>query len=283
MSARAFLGEMWRKLERDDAFLLSAAVAWGVLFSAIPFLALGIGLTGFVLSARFDDPTDAVVTLFARNLPQGASGEDLSRVLEGLVGEVMSNRTGLTVVASLLFVWLATRLSGTLRSALSTVFETDLRRNIFHGKLFDVGAVLLGVVLVTLNIGANLVVTTAVRLGVDGARFGDPTVSIAERLLGAGIAFASIWTLFLVVYRYLPRIRTPWRTTLLAATISAFAHELLKFGFSWYATEVANYGSTLGNLATAALILLWIYYGALVFILGGEVAQVYSQRQASSS
>jgi membrane protein len=274
MSARAFLGEMWRKLERDDAFLLSAAVAWGVLFSAIPFLALGIGLTGFVLSARFDDPTDAVVTLFARNLP---------RVLEALVGEVMSNRTGLTVVASLLFVWLATRLSGTLRSALSTVFETDLRRNIFHGKLFDVGAVLLGVVLVTLNIGANLVVTTAVRLGVDGAGFGDPTVSIAERLLGAGIAFASIWTLFLVVYRYLPRIRTPWRTTLLAATISAFAHELLKFGFSWYATEVANYGSTLGNLATAALILLWIYYGALVFILGGEVAQVYSQRQASSS
>jgi membrane protein len=58
---------------------------------------------------------------------------------------------------------------------------------------------------------------------------------------------------------------------------------MLKFGFSWYVTQVANYDSTLGNLATAALVLLWIYYGALVFILGGEVAQVYTAMGADSS
>ena len=67
----------------------------------------------------------------------------------------------------------------------------------------------------------------------------------------------------------------------IAATFTAVSHESLKFGFSWYATEVANYGSTLGNLATVGVLFFWIYYESLVFILGGEVAQVYTMRRAS--
>jgi len=161
------------------------------------------------------------------------------------------------------------------------VFETGNRRNIVHGKLFDIGAVLIGVVLVTVNIGVTVGVAAAVQFGVQIFGLGGDTISLAVRLLGAVVAFVSIWTLFLLIYRYLPRVRTPWRTTLIAATFAGLVHELLKFAFSWYVTEVANYQSTLGNLATTALVLLWIYYGALVFILGGEVAQVYSVREAS--
>lgn len=281
MSPHRHFVKLWAKVERDDAFLLAAAIAWGVLFAIIPMVALGIGLTGFVLSARFDDPTDAVVGLFARSLPQGQAGEDLARVLHTLVEEVMTNRAGLTIAGSLFFVWLATRLSGTLRSALATVFETSRRRNIVHGKAFDVVAVLIGVTLVTVNIGMTIAVAAAVQLGLDIFGLGAPTLSYAERLLGAVVSFASIWTLFLVIYRFLPRVRTPWRTSLLAATFAALAHEILKFAFSWYVTDLADYASTLGNLATAVLILLWIYYAALVFILGGEVAQVYSLREGS--
>jgi membrane protein len=281
MNAHRHLARFWKKFEQDDAFLLSAAIAWGVLFSIVPFLALGIGLTGIVLSVRFDDPTEAVVGLFAQHLPPNAAGEDLSRALRGLVGEVMDARTGLTVAGAVLFVWLATRLSGTLRSTLATVFETSRRRNIVHGKLFDIGAVLIGVVLVTVNIGVTVIVTTMVQFGVGELSLEGEVISVSARAFGAVVAFLSIWTLFVLVYRYLPRERTSWKKTLIAATFAALLHEVLKFGFSWYVTEVANYQSTLGNLATTALVLLWIYYEALVFILGGEVAQVYSVREAS--
>lgn len=281
MSPHRQVAKFWKKFERDDAFLLAAAIAWGVLFAIIPFLALGVGLTGFVLSAIFDDPTDAVVALFARGLPQGALGEDLVGVLRALVGEVLTSRAGLTVVGALIFVWLATRLSGTLRSALATVFETESRRNIVHGKFFDIGAVVIGVLLVTVNIGVTVVVAAMARFGVQLFGLGGPAIAILAQVLGASIAFASIWTLFILVYRYLPLVRTPWKTTLIAATCSALVHEILKLGFSWYVTEVANYASTLGNLATAALVLLWIYYGALVFIMGGEVAFLYSVREGS--
>jgi len=151
-----FLRLLWEKADDDDALFIAAAIAWGVLFAMVPLLALGIGLTGFVLSARFDDPTDAVVTLFARGLPEGEAGAQLAELLHTLVGEVMVNRTGLTIVGSVIFIWFASRLSGSLRSALYKVFEVGVRRGIIVGKLFDVLAVSLGVVLVTVNMGVTV-------------------------------------------------------------------------------------------------------------------------------
>lgn len=275
-AVREFFRLLWEKFGDDDAFFLSAGIAWGVLFALVPLIALGIGLTGFVLSARFGDPTQAVIALFAGQLPQTGAAASLADLLRNLVAEVMVNRTGLTIVGALVFVWLATRLSGTLRSSLFRVFDVGVRRGLVHGKLFDIVVVAVGVVLVTLNLGVTVVFAAAVDFGVDIFGWGGETVSFAQRFLGAAIAFASIWTLFLLVYRYLPARRTAWRTTMVAATFAAVAHEALKFGFSSYITELANYTSTLGNLATAAILLLWIYYGALVFILGGEVAHVYA-------
>jgi membrane protein len=270
----------WQKFNDDDAFFLAGGIAWGVLIALVPLLALGIGLTGFVLSARFDDPTEAVVELFAGAMPQTSAAASFADVLRNLVVEVTANRAGLTLVGALVFIWLATRLSGSVRSALFRVFEVGVRRGIVHGKLFDVLAVVTGVLLVTLNLGVTVVFTAAMTFGVDIVGWGGETVTIAQRLLAATIAFASIWTLFLLAYRYLPARRTAWRTTIVAATFAALAHEVLKLAFSTYVTELANYSSTLGNLATAAILLLWIYYGALVFIVGGEVAHVYTMLRA---
>jgi membrane protein len=274
---------LWEKADDDDALFIAAALAWGLLFALVPLLALGIGLTGFVLSARFDDPTDAVVALFARVLPEGEPGARLAELLHTLVGEVMVNRTGLTIVGSLIFVWFASRLSGSLRSALHKIFEAGTRRGLLLGKLFDMVAASIGVVLVTLNMGVTVAASSALDLGVEILDWGGTTWSYAERLFGVAIAFLSIWTLFVLIYRYLPVRRTPWRLTLIAATFAALAHEALKLAFSWYATQLANYTSPLGNLATIAVLLLWIYYGAIVFILGGEVAFVYGRLEARRS
>jgi len=275
-----FFRLFWQKFDDDDAFFLSAGIAWGVLFALVPLLALGIGVMGFVLSARFEDPTQAVIALFAGQLPETGAGASLADLLRNLVSEVMANRTGLTVVGALVFVWFATRLSGSLRSALFRVFEVGVRRGIVHGKLFDIGVVLVGLVLMALNIGVTVVFAAVVGFGVNLFGWQGEAMSLATRFLGALISFASIWTLFLLVYRFMPARRPPWRTVLMASTVAAFAHDLLKFAFSSYITGLANYTSTLGNLATAAILLLWIYYEALVFIVGGEVAHVYTMLRA---
>lgn len=278
---REFSRRLWDKAEEDDVFFMAGAVAFNVIIAVIPLLILGVGLTGFVLSARFPDPTAAVLELVSDNLPQAGAGVDLTGLLRSGVAGIVERRAGFTVLGSIFFIWLATRLVGSLRIAVREVFDIGARRSIIRGKLFDIAAVLIGILLLTLNLGMTVMLTAAVQMGGDFLEVEGGTLSLADRLAGITVAVVSIWMLFLIAYRYLPARPIRWRTAAIAATFAAAAHEGLKVAFSWYATEVADYGSTLGNLATVAVLFFWIYYGALVFVLGGEVAQVSTMRKAS--
>lgn len=258
---------------------MAGAIAFNLVLALFPLLVLGIGIAGFIL-ARFGDPTLYVLALVTDNLPQ-VSGIDLSQLVESLTRGLLARRTSYTIAGAVFFLWVATRLSGCLRVALREIFDIGVKRNPLHGKLFDALAVILGVLLVTLNLGITVLIAAAVDYGVYIFDMGGSTLTLAERMLGYLISFASIWVLLFFLYRYVPPRPISYRTAMIAATFTAVAHESLKFTFSWYATDVANYGSTLGNLATVAVLFFWIYYEALVFILGGEVAQVATMRKAS--
>jgi uncharacterized BrkB/YihY/UPF0761 family membrane protein len=49
----------------------------------------------------------------------------------------------------------------------------------------------------------------------------------------------------------------------------------MKSGFALYFRN-ANYASTYGALGFVAIVVIYVYYMALAFILGGEVGQVAS-------
>ena len=88
-------------------------------------------------------------------------------------------------------------------------------------------------------------------------------------------AFISIWVMFLLIYRFLPARRIPWRIAFVSALFSSVAFELLKSAFAWYVAYVANYRSTYGYFTSLVVLVFWIYYSAVVFVLGGEVGQIY--------
>jgi membrane protein len=267
------------KADDDDIFFMAGAIAFNLLIALFPLLILGVGLTGIVLSSRFADPTGAVLSLFGEALPQ--AGVDVLGLVAELTEGLVEQRTGFTVIGLVFFVLLATRLAGTVRIALREIFDVGKRRSILEAKLFDVVVVVVGVVLVTLNLGVTVGLSAAMEAAVDFLGLQGWTLTLAQRIFGLTVAFGSIWLLFLITYRYMPARRVPWRTAIIAATFTAVGHEVLKAAFSWYATDVADYGSAFGNLATVAVLFFWIYYGSLVFILGGEFAQVSTMRKAS--
>lgn len=260
---------------------MAGAIAFNLAVALVPLLILGIGVAGYVLSARFGDPTEAILGLLGEGLPATGTGTGLPDLLRGPVSQLVEGRYGFTLVGALVFVFLATRLVGSLRIALREIFDVAQARGIVHGKLFDVVMVVLGVLLLTLNLGVTVSLEAALDHGVGLLGLRGPTVGLAERAFGHSVALASVGVLFLLAYRYLPARRIPWRTAGVAAAFAAVCHEVLKTAFSWYVTEVADFTSAFGNLATLAVLIFWIYYGALVFIVGGEVAQVYTMRKAS--
>jgi membrane protein len=266
------------KCDDDEIFFLAGGIAFNLVLALFPLLILGIGIAGFALS-RFGDPTQQVLRLLTANLPQGGAG--LTALVESLTRALVEDRTGYTIAGSIFLLWVATRLAGSLRVGLREIFDIGAKRNPVHAKLFDVAAVIVGFVLLTVNVVATLAITSTVGYGGSVLAIREEVLSALDGAVGLAASFLSIWTLLFLLYRYVPYHRVALRTAFIAATLTAISHESLKYAFSWYVTEVATYRTTLGNLANVAVLFFWIYYESLVFILGGEIAQVANMRKAS--
>jgi membrane protein len=269
---------VWRKGEEDDIFFLAGAISFNVLVAFIPLVLAILGIAGMVVH-RFQD-ADALETFlyYLHQIVPAAINVDVA----GILNELAARSTGILSVGTLFFLWVATRLVGTLRTVLRQIFDLTETRGIVAGKLFDIKMVVAAGTLFALNValtiglrfGAGFVSTV---LGIDPAEI--PVIGQAQALWPQLVAFATLWVMFLLIYRYLPPRRIGWSTSIVAATFTAILFELLKYGFSWYVTAVADFGSAWGNIATFVILFFWIYYTSVVFILGGEVAQVVSMRR----
>lgn len=281
--AGEFARRVLQKADEDLIFFMAGAISFNLLVAFVPLLLLAVGVTGMVVSARVGDPALMVVDLLQRSLPATQGDIDLADAVRIQITAILDQRRGFTLLGAGLLVWFSTRLVGTLRTALREIFDMPLGRSLWRGKLFDIQVVLVGGVLLLVNVGVTAVVQAAEAYGVNLLALDGDTLSTLESVLAQTLAFGSIWVLFLGIYRYLPVRPIPWTTAIVAATFTAVLHELLKGGFGWYVTNVANYRTTYGNLLTVAVLFFWIYYEAIGFILGGEVAQVWTMRRARGS
>ena len=268
-----FLRRVATKARQDDIFFLAGGIAFFAVIAAIPFLLLLVAIFGFVLQATMDDPAQVAVDYVISILPATRSVVETTR---GLVDDIIAGRTRFGLLGLGLFVWFSTSLIGSLRSALRDVFDLQEERNILWGKLFDAIMVFVA--------GSLFVINTGITIGLEAVQiYGLEWFGIDDeggrRLVGAlwaqAAAFFFIFLMFVLIYRYLPARRIPWRISLVAATFTAITWELIKALFTWYVSSYATYTTTYGTLATLIVIAFWIYYSAVVFVLGGEVGQVY--------
>ena len=275
-----FARRVYDKAGEDDVLFLAGAISFNVLVAVVPLLLFAVGVTGIVLTDRFQDPSAVLIDLLIENIPAIQADIDLQATVRRQFDTIVGSRTGLTVVGAGLLIWFSTRLVGSLRISLREVFDIATDRGIVGGKIFDAKVVVVGGFLFLLNIGVTTAVTAAQNFGVDLLGLQGQALTVVQRGVAFALSFVTIWVLFLGIYRYMPARWIPWRTAVIAATFTAVGHELLKWTFGWYVTNVAEYQTTYGNLVTLAVLFLWIYYEAVVFILGGEVAQVWTMRRA---
>ena len=260
---RSVTGVVRRTLEaayEDNIPFLASALSFDLLLTAIPFVGLALAVVGYLVQHQIATHQVDVHELLARFLPAaagaGAGGDaDAFGPVEQALSGVVAHRARLTLVAVPLFLWFSTRLFGGLRAALNEVFDTDERRPWPLAKLLDLAMVLgTGTLLV-----ANAYLTTLSGLGAELA----------------AVAFGTL--LFFVIFKFLPSRRIYWRTGLVASLFCAVGFEVAKRLYALYVTRFATFDRVASdaNVVGFLLFLLWIYYTAYVFLLGGEVAETY--------
>src|SRR5947208_1432287 len=259
-----------------------------------PFL-LGLGL-GAVLGFLFaPEPGEASRTKLSRKLrglrdlaaeKAGELGELLARLLpsaggvpdkaftqvESALASVVRQRVRLTAVGLPLFLWFSARLFGGLRAALNEVFDTDERRSWPVTKLLDLAMVFgTGTLLV---LGALVATWEARNAGSVSRSF---AIDWLWRFCLELTSFALGVALFFVVFKFLPSRRIVWRTALVAAVFCSLGFEVAKRLYALYVTRFATLDRVASdaNIVALFLFLLWVYYTAYLFLLGGEVAEMY--------
>ncbi|HXF96183.1 MAG TPA: YihY/virulence factor BrkB family protein [Gemmatimonadales bacterium] len=251
----------------DNIAFLASALSFDLLLTAIPFVALLLGIAGYLVQHQVSVGQFELRELIEGFLPpHQRAPNDRFAALEQLFLGVVENRAKLTLVGVPLFLWFSTRLFAGLRAALNEVFDTEEERPWAVGKLLDLGMVLLSA---SLFLGSAALSAWVSWLEAWSAGFWRFAVQL--------VAFASSAALFFVIFKVVPARRIHWRTALVASLFCALAFEVAKRLFTLYLANFATLDrlASDANVAAFLLFLLWVYYTAFVFLLGGEVAETY--------
>jgi membrane protein len=280
-TTRDYLKRVWDNCSEDNVLFLAGAIAFNILLAAIPFfLLLVTGLTYLLPAITRVAPSVAVYEFLDQLLP--AQSTATSTWIHTLLDDVMATRGSVSVYSAVLFIWLSTRLFGSLRTALADVFDIENERSIIMGKIFDMQITVVATVLFV----ASTMVTSYLALGTTrglnalinlGLR--KDVMSGLEFWIGRTLSFVFITAMFYALYKYLPVRKVRSRTALLAAVFSGFAFEFAKQVFRWVIQGMSPGSMYTGTIAALVIVVVWVYYAALIFLIGGEVGQVYELRR----
>jgi membrane protein len=271
---------VWDNAGEDNIFFLAGGIAFNILLAAVPFALLLVTGLAYILNQSADRSAETVSQLLDRLLPGSlTAGRDL---MHDALAEAVRTRGQVGVLSAVGFVWFSTRLFGSLRSVLADVFDIEQDRGIVAGKLFDMQITVVSTLLVVAYAGLSAYLAIATSRGVRllerfGARA--DVLGAAGYWTGRALAYAVIAGMFFALYKYLPNRRIRWQTALLGAMVAGALLEFAKALFSYYIRSFNPGGLYTGTLAIFVIVVFWVYYAAILFILGGEVAQVYELRR----
>lgn len=246
---------------RDNVLFLASALSFDALLTVIPLVLLVLVVLG---------PTDLrSIIEVVMPAPAGSRTAPISNV-ERMLTSVIASRRELSLYAVPLFLIFSTRLFSSVRIALDGIRGIKRRRRFVHDLAYDI----LLVVSTTLLFAANSVVSIPA--------FGYAGV---DRLIAHLVAVVFGTVLFFVVYFLAPTKRFDWQTALLVAFLISVIFEVSKALFGTYLVQFATVNRVISHANAIALILFvfWIYLTALLFLLGGEVADAVDEHRRSAN
>jgi membrane protein len=265
--ARAYANAIMRAYGRHAGSQLSAAIAYRVLFSLVPFAALLLSILDVVLPPSSREQ-------FVNWLFDEVPGDDLESSIDRALAGSSASAPIVGLVALALLLWGASGMMASIRIAFRLIWEGDVGPTYVRSKLRDFALVAVAGVLVigafALSILARVVVETGSELSDALGWTGGATAfsSLAEVASSTLVVFAAL----LALYRFVPPVRTPVALLWPSALAASIAFELTVYGYAVYATRFASFSTIYGPIGAVLAFLLLVYLLAAIVLLGAETA-----------
>jgi membrane protein len=261
----------------DKAPRLAAALSYYMAFSLPPLLVAVIGVAGVVYGV--DEVREKIMSQVA-----GLVGTTSAATLgEAVLDAQRSTGTGGALLLGLLTLLVgATGAFGQLQDALNTIWEVEPKegqgfwrllrsRWLSFGTILGAGFLLLVSLTVSAAIGA-LVDTTS------DIEWMAPYIAALDILASLIV----VTSLFALIFKVLPDTAIQWRDVWVGAALTAGLFVIGKFAIGFY-LGVSEVGSAYGAAGSVIVIMVWIYYSALILFFGAEFTQVWASHRGSKA
>jgi membrane protein len=96
-------------------------------------------------------------------------------------------------------------------------------------------------------------------------------------ILNLAFVCAIITLLFSIIFKTLPDGKVNWKDTLIGSLFTAFLFMIGKFAIGAYLGN-SNIAGTYGSAGSLIIILLWVYYTAIILYFGASFTKVYAYK-----
>ncbi len=263
----------------DSCVTMAAAVAFFASFSLAPTLVIVIAVAGF-----FFGP-EAVQGRLLKEIA-GLTGDDGAKVIQTMVASAWKadNSSWTTTISTIAIVIGASATFSQLHDAVNTIWRRSDAiappaastlwvgaRQLLKVRLMSFGIVI-GIsflMLVLLVLDAGMTVAIEWLWGVDSVLY------VAQQ----ATVLLMLCTIFAILLRLMPEQHLRWRDVFAGALVAAVLFTAGKHLFGLYLAR-AGTANAFGAAGSLAVILMWLFYSAAVFLFGAEFAAAWTRLSA---
>jgi membrane protein len=263
--------DTFKEFMKDEVTWKAAALSYFTVFALAPLLVLLLQVASFIW-----DPAQVREALTGQF--QALMGGDVAQQVQTMMMSAekkTASGSGFRVVLSIAgLLFGATGAFVSLQTALNQAWEVQPDpksggiKNFIMKRFLSLGMVL--------GIAFLLLVSLAVTAGLSAAGdvlFGGMGETVAQ-VLNFVLTFAVISLLFAAIFKVLPDAKVEWRDVWVGAVATALLFVIGKQLIGMYIGK-SDPGSAFGAAGALAVLLVWIYYAAVILLLGAEFTQAW--------
>jgi len=247
--------------------MMAAAISFYALLGLIPLLLISSAVLGSF--AGSSSATAQAITGGIRRILPRVTGEQIEATLQTLIiGRRVAGGLGLISL-----IWVASGAFDMVASALTVLCELQESRAYLRRKVTAFFLILISGIGFLLSLAVASLATAIEALGNRLLEFVPANVSLPPGILLDLLPATLIGSIFLLMYRFAPARPLPLGASLTGAVVAGLLWHGARELFNWYLLTYAIYNPITGVLGSAIALVLWLYYSALIFLLGGAIAE----------
>jgi len=263
--------QSFKKFAEDKIPKYSASLAYTTVFSFGPLLIVII----FLCSIFFGQ--EATQGRIYAQMQQFV-GHDAAEQLQTIIKNASLSGKGpaAAVIGIITLLFGATAVFAEIQDSINTIWGLKAKPKKGLWKIIRNRFLSFSVVV---SLGFLLLVSLAISTIIEGLSdklkdsFPDAAVIIFY-ILDLVISFLVITALFAVIFKVLPDAKTKWKDIVPGAVASGILFMIGKFAISFYIGK-SHVGTTYGAAGSLVVLLLWVYYSAIILYLGAEFAKAW--------